>query len=145
MPHVRRRGFRKGFDPTALEAPGAVRTYAITDGTSIKIGKSEGHPVLRLGILQVGNPRELRLLAWTLGLSEADAHRKLRSARIRGEWYKISPLVLRLVGRFDWLDGRLLARLWGLVGNGMAGVSPDLLLLFPRLPQTIEKLLDVTG
>jgi hypothetical protein len=112
MPHVRRRGFRRDFDPERLEAPGAVRTYAITDGTSIKIGKSEGHPVLRLGMLQVGNPRELQLLAWTLGLSEADAHRQLRAAHQRGEWFRLCPLVLRLVGAWDWLDVKLWAALW---------------------------------
>jgi hypothetical protein len=112
VPHVRRRGFRKGFDPLRLEAPGATRTYAITDGTSIKIGKSACHPVLRLGMLQVGNPRELQLLAWTLGLSEAEAHRQLRAAHERGEWYAVCPLVLRLVGSWDWVDSRMWSALW---------------------------------
>jgi hypothetical protein len=118
MPMVRYKGFRRDFDLLSLEQPGSVRVYAITDFTSIKIGKSVGHPVLRLGILQVGNPRELRLLAWTLGLSEADAHRRLRSALVRGEWFRLTEPVLRLVGQFDWLDARLWGVLWQRIEDG---------------------------
>jgi hypothetical protein len=64
---VRQRVFRRDFDLLTLEAPGAVRTYAIADFESIKVGKSAGHPMLRLSELQVGNPRRHRLVGWTLG------------------------------------------------------------------------------
>jgi hypothetical protein len=38
MPTVRRRGFRRGFDPLLLEAPGAVYCYCVSDQTALKVG-----------------------------------------------------------------------------------------------------------
>jgi hypothetical protein len=112
MPMVRRKGFRRGFDPLLLEAPGAVFCYCISDGMACKIGKSAANPVLRLAELQVANPRKLALVGWTLSITEAEAHRKLRPAKIRAEWFAICPLVLKLVGSWDWVDMKLWAALW---------------------------------
>jgi hypothetical protein len=67
------------------------------------------------------NPRELALVAWTLAVTEAEAHRKLRSAKIRAEWFAICPPVLRLVGRFDWLDAKVWGELWERCEPGMVG------------------------
>lgn len=59
-----------------------------------KIGKTENHPADRLDQLQTGNPRRLRIYRWIEipGHSTAEEYLHMRhhSARIRGEWYKIS-------------------------------------------------------
>jgi hypothetical protein len=107
-----RLGFQVGFDPTQLEAPTAVFTYAIVhaSASAVKVGKSCGHPSARLAILQCGNPRPLQLLAWSLAIAEA--HRRLRSWRLRGEWFMVTrPVLAYLDGHFDWLDLSLRASL----------------------------------
>jgi hypothetical protein len=112
MPMVRRKGFRRGFDLERLEAPGVVFTYAIADKTALKIGKSAGHPITRLRELQVANPRRLQLVGWSVTVTEAQAHRALRKAHIRGEWYALDALSLGYIARFDWLDVKLWSALW---------------------------------
>jgi hypothetical protein len=71
-----------------IEAAGSY-TYAISDGTAVKIGRSAAHPICRLAALQVGNPRELRLVAWSVSVTEGEAHRRLHRWRLRGEWFRI--------------------------------------------------------
>jgi hypothetical protein len=72
---------------------------------ALKIGKSAGHPSARLADLQCGNPHTLQLLAWTLSLTEAQAHRRLRSWHLRGEWFTVNrPVLAYLDCHFDWLD-----------------------------------------
>lgn len=99
--------------PEALEA--ATFVYAIWDGCAVKIGKSKGHPQRRLDALQTGNPRTLRLLAYTVELTESDVHRKLRRHRIRGEWFRPSIEVCREVNTWTWITpalGDLMARVF---------------------------------
>jgi hypothetical protein len=98
---VRERGFsvralEKGWDPHVL-------TYAITDMECVKIGKCSGHPMARLRELQVGSSRELRLLAYTATLTEAQAHRRLGRHRVLNEWFETAA-VLEMVKDFDWLN-----------------------------------------
>jgi hypothetical protein len=84
-------------------------------------GTSLNHPTPRLGELQVGNVNRLRLLAYSLSISERRAHRLMSSEHVRGEWFRLTPRLLAFVGRFDWIDGRLLLRLWRMVhGRGRA-------------------------
>jgi hypothetical protein len=78
-------------------------TYAIWDGCALKIGKCAGHPQVRLRELQTGNPRRLQLLAWTVELTERDAHRKLSSERLRAEWFAVSIKTLTEVASWTWL------------------------------------------
>jgi hypothetical protein len=80
------------------------------------LGKSLGHPSARLADLQCGNPRPLRLLGWTLSLTETQAHRRLRSWHLRGEWFHLTrPLLAFLDVHCDWLDVRLRASLRALL------------------------------
>jgi hypothetical protein len=104
MPLIRNRhGFRTDLEADDLD--GATFTYAITDGSAVKIGKSASHPILRLRELQVGNPRPLRLVGYSVSTSEAEAHRRLRDALLRGEWYRAGhPAVRRFLARLDWVN-----------------------------------------
>src|SRR5262245_44306317 len=81
--HRRRQG---GYHPRVVEDPDVLNStllYAITDGLAVKVGKSDGHPVMRLRTLQTGNPRELQLLAYTAGVPESVMHRRLERWRLR--------------------------------------------------------------
>jgi hypothetical protein len=79
-------------------------TYALTDGTAIKVGKSDQQPTGRVSELQTGNPRPLTLLAWTLKLTEAQVKERLAADHDRGEWFKPSPAVLAEIAGWDWSD-----------------------------------------
>ncbi|MHA1277144.1 MAG: GIY-YIG nuclease family protein [Candidatus Helarchaeota archaeon] len=68
-------------------------TYFISDGTAIKIGKSED-PLARLRGIQTGNPRELKLLGVSKKLTETEFHEKFKKELIRGEWYNQTPEIL---------------------------------------------------
>jgi hypothetical protein len=101
----RQYGFRPGISAEQLECK--LLTYAVTDGTAIKIGKSSGHPSERLHVLQTANSRELRLLAYTNGggaNSEEMVHRRLQRYRLRGEWFELCLEVLGALCNWDWLD-----------------------------------------
>jgi hypothetical protein len=86
-------------------------TYALVDGTAIKVGRSDQHPEERLSGLQTGNPRPLRLLAYTTQLTEAQVKERLAEHHLRGEWFRLAPAVLAEIARWDWCDEEELARL----------------------------------
>lgn len=81
-----------------------IYTYAIYDGSALKIGKCTCHPRVRLKQLQTANPNRLVLVAYTRTVSEKEAHRKFRKDRLRGEWFTVSKEVKEELGRWDWLD-----------------------------------------
>jgi Meiotically up-regulated gene 113 len=64
----------------------------------VKIGISK-NPRKRLRALQVPNPKPLTLLGVMEGDSdtEKEVHREFRNSRIRGEWFSISPELLRFI------------------------------------------------
>jgi hypothetical protein len=95
-------------DPSILNGQAV---YAIWDTTALKIGTCRGPPQERLLELATGNPRPLALLAYHMGLTEAEAHRKLRKHRQRGEWFALAPSVLDEVAGWDWLDQTLFTEL----------------------------------
>lgn len=69
--------------------------YFISDGAAVKIGLSRSPAMVRIGTLQVGNPRQLRMIA-ALPTDEPEAlegsiHDALRDQLIRGEWYHLQP------------------------------------------------------
>lgn len=67
--------------------------YFISDGEYTKIGFVEGNDVQRrLAELQVGNARELTVLATINGGREEERiiHAVLDKLRIRGEWFRLS-------------------------------------------------------
>jgi len=72
--------------------------YFITDGDAVKIGKTSGWASERLKGLQVGNPRELKLLmvAVARGVDgthlEHMFHERFANYRIRGEWFEESVM-----------------------------------------------------
>lgn len=105
---------QNGFSPRVQSDPNVLNltlTYAIYDGAALKIGKSDGHPQLRLSALQTANASILRLLAYTSTLSESAAHAKFALFRIRGEWFRPELDVLEEIWTWDWLDVRLWAAL----------------------------------
>src|SRR5262249_4639853 len=113
MPIARRYGFRCDLLPrlaSHLEACDSF-TYAIWDGETIKIGKSCSHPVQRLADLQVGNPRVLRLVAYSAVWTEQQAHRRLSAWKLRGEWHRVSPEELGFIGTWCWVDQAVMVQL----------------------------------
>jgi hypothetical protein len=93
-----------------LQRAPTTYVYAVSDTTAVKIGKSLGHPRERLADLQVGNPRELHLVAWTQHLTERQAHRAFWRHRLRGEWFKPDPALLSALRLWDWIDEAALTK-----------------------------------
>lgn len=107
MPVIRNSlGFADWVDEHTFER--ATIVYALTDGSSVKIGKSTGHPIRRLKSLSTGNPRPLRLLAYTAGTTESAVHKQLHRYRTRGEWFSISGELLATLRSWDWVYTSLL-------------------------------------
>lgn len=70
-----------------------MTVYAIQndDTKHIKIGHTNGDPLVRLRGLQTGNASVLRLLGVVWGASlqdERDLHDRFAAMRIRGEWFR---------------------------------------------------------
>lgn len=88
-----------------LESDTSIYTYAVAEVVTqtIKIGKTIGHPLLRMRDLQVGCPLVLSLLAWTIHISEKEAHRYLKSYKLRGEWFVVSNYVLDYINTWEWV------------------------------------------
>lgn len=94
-----------------LAATGTTRLYLIHDAAAdaVKIGVSR-HPVGRFANVQVSNPHELSLEADVVasGGIERIAHSFLAAERIRGEWFRCTPLTLTvcelLYALGDWED-----------------------------------------
>lgn len=66
----------------------------ITDGSGMfKIGSCTNLDD-RLSILQTGNPRELRIIgtwrSFNAGELERRLHRRLKTKRVRGEWFELT-------------------------------------------------------
>lgn len=72
--------------------PYTPHVYFISDGEAIKIGKAI-NPPKRLKNLQIGNPRELKMLGYfrTSHYSEGNIHRHFEAFWIRGEWFRDNP------------------------------------------------------
>ena len=90
-----------------------MQTYAITDGISIKIGKSENVSA-RVSQLQTANARPLMLLGCLDGNVERDAHRFLERCGVRrfeGEWFedcqRTREALTSMGFRSDWSHPRL--------------------------------------
>ncbi len=112
MPVIRELGFaaRVWQDPDCLNST-APCVYCLWDGRYVKIGKTDGHPKLRMRELQTGNPGKLRLVAFTRTLSEKRAHTLLHRDRVRGEWFEPSRDLLKFVWAWDWLDETVFAEI----------------------------------
>jgi hypothetical protein len=104
VPVPRRFGFVCIPDLAERIESATEKVYAIADGECVKVGKTRYHPQQRLEELQTGNPRVLRLLAWTVTLTERQAHRKLRRWHVRGEWFAASPELLRELSSWTWTN-----------------------------------------
>lgn len=73
-------------------------TYFVRDGDAIKIGSSM-RPKHRLDTLQTGTARELTILA-VVSQDVADefgTHRQFADLRIRGEWFRADPRLLKFI------------------------------------------------
>lgn len=69
-------------------------------GSEVKIGVAY-EPHKRLSTLQTGYPKSLRVLATVEGgeTEEEKLHRRYRHARLRGEWFTITPGMKKLIER----------------------------------------------
>lgn len=63
-------------------------TYVLSDSTALKIGNTRGNVKDRIKKLQVGNPRNIRLIGGFHGNFETELHHKFSGFRLRGEWYE---------------------------------------------------------
>lgn len=67
--------------------------------TNVKIGKSV-NPGSRLKTLQTGHPGTLILQAFCLHKSpytEREIHRRLEESKISGEWFSLTPEVIKVI------------------------------------------------
>ena len=74
-----------------------MTTYFIREDDYVKIGRSR-QPRLRFRDLQISTHRKLTLLG-VCDLPEAELHRQFHSLRVRGEWFKADPLLLRWISQ----------------------------------------------
>jgi hypothetical protein len=83
----------------ALRRHEPIYVYLIQQGTHgpVKIGLAK-NPQKRLATLQQANPTKLHgIAAWRgLPFEEAMLHEEFADQRIRGEWFKPTPEILRL-------------------------------------------------
>lgn len=63
-------------------------TYLLTDGEFFKIGTTLA-PAERFGKVQLGNAREIVVVAMAIGDREKELHDLFDHLRVRGEWFKI--------------------------------------------------------
>lgn len=70
---------------------GRDRIYFITDGTAVKIGWTNRKPERRLIALQLGNPRDLEIIATVDGDRDDEQwlHSFLSEFHLRGEWFDL--------------------------------------------------------
>jgi hypothetical protein len=73
-----------------------VKTYFISDGTCVKIGKSVD-PAKRLAQLQTSHSRPLSLVAVLDGDHEAVCHRLFAAFRKTGEWFQLDERHAQLI------------------------------------------------
>jgi len=88
----------RGFE--TIYGPSNGFIYFIRAGDAVKIGFTRGDPRKRVAALQTGNAEHLRLLTYLAGHSdmEVELHDVLREHRIRGEWFRWTPEVQRVLG-----------------------------------------------
>lgn len=72
--------------------------YFVQDGDAIKIGTAV-NPPSRFKSLQVGNPRELKMLGYYRcpQTDEGKLHKQFLSHWIRGEWFRDNPELRALI------------------------------------------------
>lgn len=82
-------------------------TYIVEEdgGEFVKIGRtSQKDYFKRHESLQTGNPRELRVLLLVTGDYEGQLHKKFRSSRIRGDWFRYTSDIRAWVEENQDLD-----------------------------------------
>jgi hypothetical protein len=62
---------------------------------------------VRASQLQTGNARTIRVLAWSVRVSEKAALGRLRRDHVNGEWHRLSPSLLAFAATLEWLDTEL--------------------------------------
>jgi hypothetical protein len=73
-----------------------LQTYLISDGRSVKIGKS-GNASKRQATLQTACADPLRILLLLDGDHERELHERFASSRKRGEWFELSDDIQRFI------------------------------------------------
>lgn len=72
-----------------------MKTYFISNGTSIKIGRAT-HPHKRIKVFQTASPVKLVLLTTFEGNREAEFHRIFAEYREQGEWFNLKGFTFPL-------------------------------------------------
>lgn len=84
-----------------------MKTYLISDGTRVKIGRSR-NPQQRLSSLQTAFAAELSLLLSIDEDCEKSLHRRFAAHRLRGEWFTLHEDILAFaaeqLGFYGWLS-----------------------------------------
>lgn len=79
-----------------------MAVYFARRGNEVKIGYTGASPISRVSSLQTGCPDKITLyhvLPKGTVYFETELHRKFRQYRIRGEWFSLSPDIVRFVER----------------------------------------------
>ena len=88
-----------------LDKAGHGLVYIIQCRGFVKIGITKNDPMIRLGLLQVGNPYKLTLLnsfySESAKYDEGRLHTRLARYYVRGEWYRIPKRLLSILVRMD--------------------------------------------
>lgn len=86
-------------EPPSATAPGV---YALFDGEHVKIGRATRSIAERARNIQIGHPKTLRLMILSRDPSDEKAfHAKLVRYRVRGEWFRAHPDVMRQLSRWE--------------------------------------------
>lgn len=93
----------------------AQRLYFITDGEFVKMGIVTS-PKSRLESLQVGNPRDLKLLyagrTSNARHQENHLHKKFKHLHVRGEWFRYTDEIDKQIAQYkaneDYFESRLI-------------------------------------
>lgn len=73
-----------------------MKTYFISDGTLVKIGRSVD-PLRRLATFQTSSPEKLKIVLTLDGDRELDLHQRFAEFRVRGEWFRPSVEMLSFI------------------------------------------------
>ena len=77
------------------EEAGPIKIGHVKDDSALMLGSIRA----RASALQIGNPRELRVVAYMAGTlaNEQELHGRFAEHRLRGEWFKPAEELLRYV------------------------------------------------
>lgn len=129
--------------------PQVIKTYLVTDGSSVKIGKTRNIRS-RIRSLQTAHPRPLRVLLVLDGDVEYMLHEKFKDSRLKGEWFEYSPALHAFLSEhtgqgktkpfYDWLIEKQHSQNLGAFAKIVASDRT-----FPKTTNQLSKMLEYYG